>query len=246
MSFIPSFFTDFLQSFSFWLFDSAPIDSFGLPLFTPLYGFSRITSPEVTLSVNTVREGNWPFSRKIVTGANVSALTMERGVFWLDSDFWRWIQATIYGNPEQFAGGLGGIPGPSIRRDLMLVHFFPRGPIGASPPGTSKDMDNAKTANNVIGATGLIALGGITASLSDQALNPAAGQQILGSIGAFSLANSLSPGSAVRIPAKAWLLQGCVPSRYKGASDFDASSSAVSLQELDVEYERFEEISLAA
>lgn len=37
------------------------------------------------------------------------------------------------------------------------------------------------------------------------------------------------------VPAKAWQLLGCLPTRYKVASDFEALSSDVSIQELDIE-----------
>lgn len=236
---IPSFFTDFLQSFRFWLFDVAPIDSLGLPLFFPLYGFSRITSPEVSLTTKTIREANWPFDRKVLMGANVSPVTLERGVFWLDSDFWKWVQASVFGDISLSAG----FAGPTIRRNIMLVHFFSRGPVGA---GDLEGFDTAKAINNTLGAAGLLATAGIGFSLTNQSALSDAGVVVGGaSIGGFTAATVLSPGSAVRIPAKAWLLYGCIPTRYKTASDFDASSSAVSLAELDLEYERFEEISLA-
>ncbi len=256
MAVLPSFFTDFLQQFPFWLFDVSPIDSFGLPLFTPLFGFSRVTSPEVSLTTQAIKEGNWHFTRKVITGANVSPITMERGVFWLDSDFWRWTQATIFGDPDLFRSGLGGVPGPSVRRNIMLIHFFSRGPIGgAQPKASTKDgvtrfsdpnFDAAKAANVALGAAGLVGLGAIGLGLTGEAVLGPAGQQVLLATGGFTATNALSPGSAVRIPAKAWLLFGALPTRYKVASDFDASSSAVSLAELEIEYERFEEISLAS
>jgi hypothetical protein len=238
-----------LQSYAFWLFDVAPIDSFGLPLFTPLFGFSRITSPEVTATIRHIKEGNWHYTRKVISGATVSPITMERGVFWADSDFWRWLQAGIWGDPEvqDFLGGsanFSGVPGPSPRRDLMLIQFFPRGPF------------NSKTANDVAGAVGLGVFGAIGAGLSfnAQISSPASvdavaatAQQVVGAVGGFGLNVALNPQtSAVRIPAKAWLLNGCIPTRYKASSDFDAATSAVSLQELDIEYERFEEIGLFA
>lgn len=39
----------------------------------------------------------------------------------------------------------------------------------------------------------------------------------------------------VFLPGKAWLLWGCIPIRYKAASDFDARSGDVSLAELEVQ-----------
>jgi hypothetical protein len=49
---------------------------------------------------------------------------------------------------------------------------------------------------------------------------------------------------ALRVPAKAWVLYGCLPTRYKPSGDFDAKSSDISVQELDIEPEEFEEICL--
>jgi len=231
---LPSFFTDFLQSYPFWLFDVAPIDQFGLPLFLPIYGFSRISAPEMTATVRTIKEGNWHYQRKVVNGANVSPITMERGVFWADSEFWRWIQATIQGTTGgDGAFNLVNVPGPTPRRNLLLVHFFSRGPF------------NDRATNVATAAVGLAGAGAAGISLSSGPLAQGITANAA-TIGGFLLNNSLLPRLAVRIPAKAWLLCDCIPTRYKAASDFDAMSSAVSLQEIDFEYERFEEIGLAA
>lgn len=48
------------------------------------------------------------------------------------------------------------------------------------------------------------------------------------------------------IPAKVWLLQQCIATRVKTASDFDASTGATSIMELDIESEFFEEFSLGS
>ena len=48
---------------------------------------------------------------------------------------------------------------------------------------------------------------------------------------------------SLQIPGKAWMLYGCIPTRYKGASDFDAMSSDVSVQELEIQPEAIEELS---
>ena len=48
-----------------------------------------------------------------------------------------------------------------------------------------------------------------------------------------------------RLPGRAWFLRGCLPVRYKPASDFDAASSDVSVQELDVQPEDVIELSVA-
>jgi phage tail-like protein len=48
-----------------------------------------------------------------------------------------------------------------------------------------------------------------------------------------------------RTPGRAWLLHGCLPTRYKAGSDFDATASDVSIQELELAPEHVDEITLA-
>jgi hypothetical protein len=42
------------------------------------------------------------------------------------------------------------------------------------------------------------------------------------------------------------MLYGCLPVRYKPGGDFEASAGDISIAELDVEVEYFDEIGLAA
>ena len=51
---------------------------------------------------------------------------------------------------------------------------------------------------------------------------------------------------APRIPARAHVLHGCLPTRYKVGSDFDARSGEISIAELDIKPELVEEISLTS
>lgn len=48
----------------------------------------------------------------------------------------------------------------------------------------------------------------------------------------------------LKVPARAWILYGCIPSGYKPSTDFDATASAIALMEMTVDLERVEEISL--
>lgn len=48
-----------------------------------------------------------------------------------------------------------------------------------------------------------------------------------------------------RIPGRCWTLHDAVPTRYKAGSDFDASSSAISIMELEVQPEYVEEITVS-
>ena len=47
-----------------------------------------------------------------------------------------------------------------------------------------------------------------------------------------------------RMPAKAWILYGCLPARYKSGGDMDASDANISIQELELSVEYLDELSL--
>jgi phage tail-like protein len=50
---------------------------------------------------------------------------------------------------------------------------------------------------------------------------------------------------ATRLPARAWHLVACLPSRYKAGGDFDAAAGDVSIQELEVQPEHVDEFTVA-
>ena len=55
----------------------------------------------------------------------------------------------------------------------------------------------------------------------------------------------LGSNTALRIPARAFLLKNCLPVTYKSGNDYDAASGAVSINTLDIDVESFEQISLS-
>ena len=59
-------------------------------------------------------------------------------------------------------------------------------------------------------------------------------------------ATQIPPGLefAARIPGRAWVLKKCRPTRYKPGTDFDGMSQEVSIAELDLAVEEFEEFSV--
>jgi len=245
---------DHLQVYPFYLIDVAPIEALALPIFTPLFGFSEITAPELYVEFETIQEGNWPYPRKVVKAAGVSTMTLQRGALFYDSDFYRWIKTAVSGDTEDFqskqyglsltigggalsegigenvgtaalalasVGGLFGFPrigGVTYRRDLLLVQTFAHYGLG-----------NAGLGFGILLA-GLF--GGPTLTGAATALGAALD---FGGLGA----------KVDRLPARAWKLKSCIPTRYKVASDFDAMSSEVSIMELDIEVEQFTEVSLA-
>lgn len=104
-----------------------------------------------------------------------------------------------------------------VRRSLCMIHF-----LGVRTDGQVGQV--------VAGAaTGLVS-GGPGGPIS--ALAGAAGGAI---IGAF-IEN--------RIPGRVWMLNDCIPTRYKAGTDFDASTGAVSIQELEIQPEHVVEVTV--
>lgn len=223
---------DHLQAYPFWLVDIAPLGAMSLPIFNPFMGFASITAPEINVTVETITEANWIFDKKIVTGASVGPMTLARGTTWYDSDFWHWIMASLKGDLSEFTAG--AIPllrtgGVTPRRTMMLIHFFNR--MITSPFDKNADLKAVITTS---------ALVGVGAAVGGGAL---AGVSAAGTVGVAAAAWSMLGipfEFASRIPAKIYILYGCVPSRYKLDGDFDARSGEVSLQELEMQVEMVE------
>lgn len=115
----------------------------------------------------------------------------------------------------------------NIRRDLMLVHYLSWAPQGVAGM-VGEALKIAATASFGIGVTiGLLGFEAVAAGLE------------------AGLGIEVSE-NAPRVPGRMWLLRECLPTRYKVASDFDATSADVSLMELEVQPKYFEEIGLAA
>lgn len=231
---------DFLQAFPFWLADLGPIDTLGVPILNPLLGFSSITSPEITVEMEEFKEGNFPFTRKVPKSATINTITLTRGKTWYDSDFWAWTMNCLMGRANEYSnvpiiGNFTATSGSlTYRRTLMLVHFF-RGVEGA---GLGNATGGVLTEGDLIRSTllgagiGAVSGGaGLTIGVGIQALQM--GIRALG-IQSFEF--------AARIPAMLYILYNCVPTRYKTTSDFDANSGDVSIQELDLAVEYFEEL----
>lgn len=221
--------SDFLQVYAFWLMDVHPIEGYGLPIFNPLAGFNTISAPGLEIETTEIYQGNWPYPTRVVKGARTSDITLTRGVTFFDSDFWRWTLAAVTGNTENFRLGLLPqlpIGGPSPRRRLVLVHFFTHSPVGG-----------------MLQALPWLGAGASeSASLATLATNPLSGKKRvkIGRVG-------VGPFEFVeRLPAKAWFLHECVPTRFKSGGDFDARSGEISIAELDIAPDWIEEISLAS
>lgn len=246
---------DKLQTHAFYLMDVAPIEALGLPIFSPIFGFSSISAPIIELETQEINEGNWPWPTSVIKRARISPITMQRGATFFDSDFWRWINAAAYGDVERLqsrmygvatalaqggnatavaigavaglAGGLFGFPrigGPTYRRNLLLVQCF------------SVPIDEDSWIAPLIQGTLTTAMGvGLFGGGSPLNAAVTVGTELLG------ISEYLR-----RLPARAWMLKGCVPTSYKVSGDFDASQSEIALMEVTVALSEIEEISLAA
>lgn len=218
--------TDPLQTHKFWIFDISYLDSVQLPVFSPLLGFSKIGMPEVSLETHEVREANWLFKKTVIKGGSISNITLETASTYVNSDFWKWTIAALTGDTTagRWLSGISKlqevIGGPSPRKNLVLVQFFARNP-------------------NIIASAAL--------AVTEQRTRNITSRRRTGNTPEFDLQNSrFGPGELVPpIPAKAWILYGCLPVRCRPGSDFDASSAEISLQEIEISIEGIEEVSLA-
>jgi len=239
---------DHLQCYAFWLMDLGPNDSFGLPILSPWFGFSEITAPELTLETQEIMEGNWYFNRKVIKRGNWGNITLNRGLTWYDSDFWRWTLAAISGDMTDlsslpFLGMIPGPPlesGPTFRRTLMLIQYFPHMALFADldDPAQATAIHAAHTASTV----GLAAL----ATAGMPGIDPW-GLGILSIAGGAAFQLAVGPFEiAARVPARIFVLKDCIPIRYKTGTDMDATSSAVHIAELELAVELVEELSVSA
>jgi len=234
-------FLDHLQAFPFWLMDVGPNDSLGLPILTPIFGFSSINAPEITFDIMDVIEGNWYFNKKVIKRANIGNITLSRGVVWYDADFWKWTIAAITGDMTDlsalpFLGMIPGPPlesGPTYRRTLVLVQYFPHLDIGqgGTVGGIAAEVATIGILTAAAGVSGVDIAGTSLAATGVAAL-------FKGALGPFEF--------AARIPARAFVLKGCIPTRYKTGSEMEGASGAVHIAELELAIEMMEEISLAA
>lgn len=212
--------TDFLQSHLFWAMDVSQIQ--GVPVFTPSFGFSGITAPRMTAELESFKDGTFNYSRHVVKGASVNPITFTRAASLYDSDFYDWIYYAINGTTNAKDISVGSVSfqlgnsGGAVRRTLMIIHFAK---INLGPSVSSVLTSDPILTSVIENVGGSIATGGLQ-------------------IGPFQYATWL--------PARAWLLHDVLPIEYAAGSDFDASSSAISLMNLTVQPEWIEEYSFLA
>lgn len=154
------------------------------PVFTPIFGFTSVSAPELTIEAQPIQEANWFFPKHVIKNGGIGPISLSRGVTFVDADFYVWMVSALSGNKILNVGGV------SPRRSFLLIHFFQRSLIGA-------DLK----------------------------------------VGPFEF--------AARVPARAFLLKNCIPTRYKSGTDYSAQDGSISLAEIELQPEGMEEINLA-
>jgi phage tail-like protein len=238
-------FSDYLQVYPFWLMDLGPSDTVALPLLTPLYGFSSITAPEITLETQEVIDGTFFLNKKAIKRGNVGNITLSQGITFYNSDFWRWTTNTLSGDMnDQKLLSLVPVGGPTYRRSLMLIQYMSRVSFNVRPRGESAASDV------LAGLTSALVVGGAAgtaAGLDGSSGGAAVVSGLLAGFGAALGAAGVGPFEfAARVPAKAWILKNCIPVRWKSGNDFDAQSNSISIGELELAVEIIEEFAMGA
>lgn len=226
-------FSDKLQTYQFHLIDVDP--SFSLPpwVLIPSAGFSAITMPEVTIETQEVKEGTDPFVHHVLDKASTNTITLSKGASTFNSDFWRWTMGCLAGNPPAKMGSAAEFftnliptkypPIPGKRRNMILMHL-----TGMSFDGLKEAI---KFASGVDAAKAALLMG-------------TSGWVSGASEGLKTMTGGMIDFGISSVVGKVYLLIDCLPSRYKPGTDFDADSSDISIEELDLTYHRFEECSL--
>lgn len=148
---------------------------------TLAFGFTQVTAPELILEAQPIEQGLVIPPIDIITGVTVGSITLSRGVYIIDPEFYDWIRMAERG--VTYSG--------VFRRNLLLVWFHDRLTLGS-----------------------------------------------------FTYVPGFAPsvGGGPPVPFRAILLKDVIPIRYKTATDFDASASEISLQELELKPRDFENI----
>ena len=100
-------------------------------------------------------------------------------------------------------------------------------------------------------ATG-ISLEGLVASMKNDPIDTLKGLAMMpAAVGIRTITENLSYATGglldvgiTSIPGKVYVLFDCLPTRHKPGSDFEATETAVSIEELDIVYSHFEEFSI--
>jgi hypothetical protein len=174
------------------------------------------------METQAIQEGNWYFPRQVVKSGAIQEITISRAISYYESDFWSWFMSAVTGGKNYSVGGI------TYRRTLLLLHYFAHNPLGGagSAIGALSNLLATVLATNSIANVAGAGIGAV-ASLTGKNLN----------IGPFEF--------VARVPARAYILKDCVPTSWKGGSDFDAMRGDVSIAELSFVCEGIELVDLS-
>lgn len=225
-------FLDLLQEYPFHLFDASGFQGNAAgSVFDPVLGFSGCTTPEWTVTVKSVKAGNFAYPRPVVQGVSVGPITLSRGVRWYDSDFWNWLNNAVHGTQP-------------VRRDIFLVHFLTYRMTKKREQQYSIPLPVARPAKTRAGSGG-----GVLGGLAGRA-GGGFGIAPLSVTGTAGGLVSLPPETgmtalASRIPARCFYMRKCIPTGYKAGGDFDANSANVSVATLTLQPYTVDEVTVA-
>jgi phage tail-like protein len=216
--------TDLLKNHYFWAFDASGIG--GTPVFSPLFGFSSITAPSISLELETFKDGTYIYPRNVAKGATVGAITFQRAATLYDSDFYDWINLAIHGQTSDGST-------PPVRRTIVVIQF------------TRINLASGSDATAIATAGAFAALLGASL-VAGNGINVESAVTGAGVISAGALAGiGVGPiAYATRLPARAWILHGCLPVHYTASGELSANSPDVSIMSLEVQPEYIEELSI--
>lgn len=80
------------------------------------FGFSAATMPEVEIVTEQVNQGIMVPPIDIITGVTIGSVTLTRGVYVVDAEFYNWVRMAAAG--ETYGG--------MFRRDLLIILFKER------------------------------------------------------------------------------------------------------------------------
>jgi phage tail-like protein len=213
---------DELLSHEFHIIDVDIQPPFNPPLVLwPTAGFSAISSPEMTAETDTITEGTSDYVYTVLKKCSTTPVVLSKGVSMFNNDFYKWIVGAISGKNDSTLGltaTVSVIP-PARRRNLLLIQSS-----GLSVEGIMEIMET----------------GGIMDKMRATQLLPAAGITAAASAAVSTLSQGVTDLNLLAVPGRAYMLFDCLPIRYKAAGDFDANTLAVSVEELELTYTRFE------
>lgn len=109
---------DFLSTYRFHVMDV----SFTTPtVFSLSYGFRFCSAPEIQVDIKEIKEGNFEYPRKVISGAKASDITFHRGASFFDSDFYDWVKTAVKGNAG--VAPLTNNPMVDFRKNLLVIQY---------------------------------------------------------------------------------------------------------------------------